>query len=148
EIRGIAPLRAVEAANLDRRLWPLARVFQGVGKQVDPDLLDEQRVARAGRQTTDAQIRVAESQLAAKLADGVLDQYVHLDGLLLQRLPAEALESEQVIDQAADLLRIGPHVAQIFLAFGGQCGRVVIQQDPREAVDGPQRRAQVVRDGV
>src|SRR5205823_427473 len=90
EIRGLAISRPVKTANFDRRGWPSAGVFQGVGKQVRPDLFDQGRIAGATRQLADAQLGLPGRQFAAELIDGLLDDVGHLDRLPFERLPTEA----------------------------------------------------------
>jgi hypothetical protein len=61
---------------------------------------------------------------------------------------AHARQVEQVVDQAAHALHRSAHPNQIVLRFSLQRRPIVLEQKPAEAVDGPQRRPQVVGHGV
>ena len=61
---------------------------------------------------------------------------------------ADARKAQDVVDQARHAAGVVPHYVQHALAFVIQFACIVLQQHARKSVDGAQRRAQVMRNGV
>ena len=76
------------------------------------------------------------------------DQLVHVDRRRLHFDAAGAREGQDVVDQPAHLDGAVAHHLEHALAFGVELVGIVLEQDAREPVDGPQRRAQIVRDRI
>ena len=85
---------------------------------------------------------------ALHLVDHRLRQGGHVDAALLQVVPSEPREGEEVVDELPHLPGVGADHAEDALAFGIEAVGVVLEQDACIAVDGAQRRPEIVRDGV
>jgi len=72
-------------AHFNDRRVPLPRVFQGVGEQVDPDLLDQGRIPLAGRQFTDLQLDSGRLLTRVQQLEGLLHQGHSINFLAMQR---------------------------------------------------------------
>ena len=68
--------------------------------------------------------------------------------LALEHRPADARQAEQVVDELGHALAGRPHAVKGAPAVVAERGGVVLEQHLAESVDGAQRTAQVVRDGV
>ena len=136
------------AADLDDRRLALARELERIGEQVGEDDLEQGWVGLANRQIADRYFDAPPLLFAAQISEHLVDKVGGGQSFLVQRLAAQAREVEQLIYQLAHGLGILVHDVQVSLGIGIELWRVFFEQDLRETVDCPQRRAQVVRDGV
>src|SRR5215216_2152612 len=78
----------------------------------------------------------------------LLGQSAQVHALAVHAASSHARETQKVVYEAAHPLAGGPHPAQVVLAVFIELARVVFEEYLREAVYAPQRRPQVVGDGV
>jgi hypothetical protein len=134
------------AADLDQRPLAPGRILEGIADQVLQHLAQQDRVALDHRQRRHLETgrRVGLAQLSCHVAR----QVVEVDGPRRQRDPGGARVVEQVVDQLAHavaaMLDALEHVAGLL----AQALVLVLVEQAGEAVDGAQRRAQVVGDRV
>ena len=146
EVRQLA--RAGGTADLDRRLGARARELPGVADEVRQDLPDEGAVGESRRQGHDRDRHAALRLEAPQLFHRRLRQGGHVDAGLLQVASPQPREREEVVDELPHLPGIRADHAEDALAFGIEVVGVVLEEDARIAVNGAQRRAEVVGDGV
>src|SRR5919202_2155045 len=127
---------------------PVGGKFEGVGQQVDEDLLQQGGVGLAGREIVKDDVHTPPLLVRAQLRERLVDEGAGSHPLGGERLAAQARKGEQIVDQATHLLRVVTHEVEVPLGVRGELRRVLLQQDAREAIDGAQGRAQVMGDGV
>ncbi len=127
-----------EAAGLDPGLCAAARELQGVGQQVEPDLLEEGRVGPAGGQLAEDDLDLPTLALALELLEALADEVGHGHRLRGHRLAAQAAEVEQVVDQPAHLPGVLADPLEVAPRLPVQAGGMFRHKDLAEAVDGPQ----------
>src|SRR3989442_4342578 len=136
------------APDLDRRLAHTLAELEGVADQVDEELLQHPAVAAGRRQVADADRDEAVGlRPLQRLADGP-GARAHVARHAFELLAAEPREGEQVVDEPPHLPHVVANDPEEALAIRIEGARMLLREQPGEAVDGPQRRAQVVRHGV
>src|ERR1700722_2523356 len=123
--------------NLDPRDLLPARVFESVGKQVRPNLLEQGRIPPALRQVADDDFHLSAMALSRHLFQAPVHDLARVEGLLGQRLAAELGESEQVVHQLSDLSRAVANLLDAGFSLRGQSSAVVVEQSASEAIDRP-----------
>src|SRR5690606_29316807 len=101
EVRHLVAVAA--SADLDPRELSLGRELDGVGQQVDEKLPDQLGVAVSWRQVTDDELDLVSTDLGSEVADGRLDQRVHVELLGVEGLAAKARELQEVVDELTHL---------------------------------------------
>src|SRR5512140_286874 len=146
EVRGL-PVGAARA-HLDLRDVARAREFERVGKEIDPDLLEKRGIRLAAREAPDERVHAPSLHLRRQLLEARPHELGRTDRLALERLPAQAREAEEVVDEAAHLLRVLPDFREVTQALRGELRAHLLDDDPAETVDGPEGGPEVVGDGV
>ena len=86
------------AADFDHRHLPLAGELEGVGAQIDQDLLEQGRIGLAQGQVADRDVDAPPRVLTVQLPKHLPHEVSAHDTLALERLATQAREGEQVID--------------------------------------------------
>src|SRR5687768_3851013 len=136
--------RLLAPADLDVRSRALAAVLERVADEVRPHLPQQPGVRVACGQRADVDGGIAARQLLRHLAR----EAGHVDRALAEGEPPEARKIEQVVDELPHVPAARAHHAEQAPALRVEARAVVLFEDLGEAVDRPQRRAQVVRDRV
>ena len=132
--------------DFNDRSIPHSRVLEGVVDQVQPDLLEKCRIARARRKIgVDTELRGTAS---GHLRNTLVNECFNRNGRLLQWVPCEPREDEQVVDELPHLFRVAAHLLQVVLSLFGEPVTEVLEQNPREPVNRSKWCSQVVRNGL
>src|SRR2546422_4507692 len=146
DIHRLATVRL--GAYFDARLFSRARELQGVGEEVGKDLLQERWVRLAHREIINRDVNRPALTVALQVRDDLLHQVGRMHWLPVHGLTAEACEGEKIVDQMAHLLGVFTDQAQVALRFVRKQWREIFDHQSREAVHGPQRGAEIMRDRV
>src|SRR5574337_1565146 len=148
EIDPLWRLLAAEAADLNNRHCPPAGELQRISQQIDEELSQQGWISLTRRQLADTQVDLSSCLLLRQLRQDLAHEMADRHRLRLEGPATQTGEGQQIIYQAAHPCAVLIHPAQVALRVWGQSGRMFVEQDARESADRPQRRAQVVRDGV
>src|SRR5262249_53519929 len=123
--------------------------FDRVSQKVLEDLSDEPLVAVRLRQWIRLEYNMTiRSDGAFLFLKGAFGYLHHIDVAEGYLFPPKPRQSEQPVDQFPHFFGIVPDDIQQPAAFVVQRGGVLFDENARESVNSPQRRAHVVRDGV
>lgn len=119
--------------------------FKGVGDELFPGEVELREVGLGRRKFGEFDLDVL---FFGKGGEDVAGQLGHVDGRFLDGLFANAMEGEQVLDEAAHDLSVVEDVLEEALAFFVDLGAVIFGEDAAEAFDGAKRSAEIVGDRV
>src|SRR5712692_2899727 len=86
------------AANGDQRHFALTGELEGVGEQVDKNLLEQARIGLAHGQIADGDVDAPSIVLMAQFPKHLTHEVSAHDALQLERLATQAREGEEIID--------------------------------------------------
>ena len=130
----------------DPRRLGVAGVLPGVAEQVLEHHAQQRRVAGGGQAGLDLDLDLAVGREAPQVLDHVAGEQREIDRRPRQRLRRQPREREQRIDHVVHPRRRAEHPVEVVDADAAEDGAVVLLDDPGEAFDDADRRAQVVRD--
>src|SRR6266571_4587886 len=123
-------------------------VLPGIAEQVLQRHLKQSRITLRHQPFLDHELYLPLRLALAQLLGDAPRERGEIDGLPIQLTAGHPGELKQVIDELPHALARGPDPPQIALAGFIQLLAAVLQQCLAEAVNTPQRRPQVVGDGV
>ena len=122
--------------------------FEGVAQEIDPDLADQGPVGPGPGEGLEVPLHRPVPQGVLQFPHYVLDQLSHVQVNQLHLPAAQAREGQEVVNELAHVPGVGPDDIQQPLAFGIQAVGIIFQENPGETVNGPQRRPEVMGDGI
>ena len=143
-----ATLRVGGRVQFDRWLRDRCSVFPGVAQQVLENDPQQGRITVRLQVLADSHLDAARRLVSRKGLDHFVGDASQVHGDGGQRLEGEARKLEHGVDHVAHARAAGQDVCQIFARRRVELRRMILQQESGEAVHGPQRRAQVVRDAA
>src|SRR5712691_4345641 len=146
-IENRAPIVA-ETADLYAWLVRLCRELPRIPNQVLECRPQQPRIRARTHAVPDGDVDLALWLTALQLVHHLPGQLAYIGVAPLEAASRYAREVEQVLDQLPHALRGRPDSRQVALCLLRHILREVLQERLAEAVDGTQRRAQVVRHGV
>ena len=107
-------------ADFDHSDLALAGKFEGIGQQIDQDLLEQGGIGLTVRQCANAKVNVPLFLHGAKVVECLPHQLLRRHRLLAERLTTQAREGQEIIDQLAHVLRVVPHELTVLLRLLSQ----------------------------
>ena len=132
--------------DADPRWLAVARELHRVADQVAEHLAQQHGIGLGDAEWAGGDLVLGAFAVGTKFGEHFAHHGVDVDAAARQRVPAEPREPQQRVDQLAHVAAAAADHAEQAVAFGGQVGGMVLCEHAGEAVDGPQRRTQVVRD--
>src|SRR5882724_9116578 len=135
---------ALPAAHLDPGLRRLAAVLDRIGDQVRPHLPQEGAVAPHRRQGTDRHPRRRRAP-GQSFGDHFADQRFDVDLLCGYGKASKPGKLQQIINQGPHAFGVGADHTEVAHSLRIQPRAIVLLQHLREAIDGAQRRSEIMR---
>ena len=130
----------------DPRRVRVAGVLPGIAEQVLEHHAQQGRVADRDQAGLDLDLDPALRREPAQVFDDVAGEQRQIDRHAGDRLRRELREREQGVDHVVHARGGAEHALEVIDADPAEHRRIVFLDDPREALDDADRRAQVVRD--
>src|SRR6266542_465418 len=115
--------------DLDHRGGTGSGELQRVGQEVHVDLLEERGIRLARGELVDANVHFPSLELGPELGQGAPRHFRRVDQPPDQRLPAQAGEGQEVVDEPAHLLGALPNDLEVLAGRLRHGGAVVLQHD-------------------
>src|SRR5437588_12484167 len=116
EVHGLA-VGAGTGPDLDPGRRAASAVLEAIADQVDEDLIQQVRIALAGRKLADRDFARTVLDAVSQLLQRAIDHAAGLDRLPSHRLAVQPGEAKQVVHQPAHELCVARHQAEIAAGF-------------------------------
>jgi hypothetical protein len=113
--------------------------FDGIGQQIDKNLLKQDRISLTEREIINAKVNVPLSLHNAQIVERLSHQVYRRHRLLGEWLPAQAREGQEIVDQLAHVLGVVPYELEVLLRVVCQVRCVLFEEDTRKPINRAQR---------